>query len=97
MADLYDANGNLLPIRDWPMVFRKGLVVGVEVAAERDGRGDDATVTIVRKIKLQDRTKTVELIGKHVTVGAFRERVEHSGTMTLEQMVAGSYGGDKPD
>ena len=99
LADLYDANGNLRPISDWPMVWRTGLVAGVETAMERDGSdadGDPQCVT-VRKIKLVDRTKLIELIGKHVAVGAFKDRVEHSGTMTLEQMVAGSYGGDKPD
>ena len=78
MADLYDDAGNIKPVKEWPMVFRTGLVVGVETVQERDGADADGTPQFVsvRKIKLQDRTKTVELIGRHVTVGAFKDRIE---------------------
>lgn len=79
LADLYDDGGNLIPMREWPMVFRRGLVVGFETVHEITGSGETASRLLVRKIKLQDRTKTVELIGKHVGVQAFRERMEHTG------------------
>lgn len=36
-------------------------------------------VRVVR-VKLQDRLRTLELIGKHVDVKAFVDRHEHSGT-----------------
>lgn len=78
MAALYDEHGNIKSVHDWPMVFRTGLVTGIETVQERDGtdaEGNPVYVT-VKKVKLLDRTKTVELIGKHVTVGAFRERIE---------------------
>lgn len=77
LAELYDDDGNLLPMREWPMVFRRGLVVGFETVHETDGSGENARRLLVRKIKLQDRTKTVELIGKHVSVQAFKEIVEN--------------------
>lgn len=87
MADLYDEDGNLRPIRDWPMVFRRGLVVGFETVQEVDGKGEDARRLLVRKIKLQDRTKTVELIGRHVNVQAFKDRLEvEDVTDRAEQM-----------
>lgn len=79
LADLYDEAGNLLPMREWPMVFRQGLVVGFETEHEREGKGEDARMSVVRKIKLQDRTKTVELIGRHIGVQAFKERTELTG------------------
>lgn len=79
LADLYDDEGSLKPMREWPMVFRKGLVVGFETAHEINGSGEDAMRVQVRKIKLQDRTKTVELIGKHVGVQAFRDKLELGG------------------
>ena len=33
---------------------------------------------MLRKLKLLDRLKVLELIGKHVDVSAFRENVAHS-------------------
>lgn len=74
LAELYDAEGNLKPIHDWPMVFRTGLVAGIEVEELFEGRGQDrVAIGRVRKIKLLDRTKVVELVGKHVDVSAFKE------------------------
>lgn len=77
LADLYDEQGNLKHVRQWPEVWRKGLVAGVEsfmVPKGQDGEGKPIYAE-VRKVKLMDRTKTLELIGKHVRVGAFREQV----------------------
>lgn len=77
LADLYDDGGNLLPIREWPMVFRRGLVVGFETVHEVEGSGESARRLLVRKIKLQDRSKTTDQIGRHVGVQAWRDRVAH--------------------
>ncbi len=77
MADLYDEDGNLRHPKEWPEVWRKGLVAGVEsfmVPKGQDGEGKPIYAE-VRKVKLSDRTRTIELIGKHVNVGAFREQV----------------------
>jgi len=73
--DLYDENtGALKPVRLWPKIWRTGLVSGVEVEqqfAYQDGNKiPDGVVT---KIKLSDRVKRLELIGRHVSVGAFGE------------------------
>ncbi len=78
LADLYDDDDNLLPVKQWPMVFRTGLVVGVETVQERAGADADGAsqFAVVRKVKLLDRNKTTELIGRHVVVGAFKDRIE---------------------
>lgn len=75
LADLYDEEtGQLKPIHQWPRVWRKGLVAGVEVEELFEGRGADRVqIGHVRKVKLADRTKVKELIGRHVTVGAFKD------------------------
>lgn len=75
LADLYDPEtGTLKPIHQWPLVWRKGLVAGVEVEELFEGRGEDREhIGRLRKVKLADRTKVKELIGKHVDVGAFKE------------------------
>lgn len=80
LADIYDENGNLLPVKDWPLIWRTGLVAGVETA--REG-GDDGMVSYVDKIKISDRIKRVELIGKHVDVQAFKDRIEQSGSLEI--------------
>lgn len=77
MADLYDENHNLLPVRDWPLIWRQGLVAGVETVREK---GADDEMSSVDKIKISDRIKRIELIGKHVDVSAFAERVMHDLT-----------------
>lgn len=75
MADIYADDGSLKPIKEWPMVFRTGIVVGVEAFEEYAGSGADrVAVGVVRKVKLSDRLRHIELIGKHVGVQAFREQ-----------------------
>lgn len=76
IADLYTPDGSLLPVHDWPEIWRKGLVAGIDVEEIRE---EGVTVGTVRKLKLSDRIKRIELIGKHVNVQAFNDRVEHSG------------------
>lgn len=79
VADLYDENGHLLPVKDWPLIWRKGLVAGIETLREKvgeDEKGEPEFAT-VQKIKLSDRIKRVELIGRHVDVQAFKDRVDH--------------------
>lgn len=76
--DLYDEDGNLLPIKEWPLVFRQGLVAGVEtegVAVTDPFTGEKVIKSRVSKIKLLDRTKVKDLIGRHVRVQAFRDNV----------------------
>lgn len=76
LADLYGADGGLLPVDQWPEVWRRGLVAGIETIEERV---DGVVVGQLRKVKLADRVKLLELLGRHVDVGAFRERVELTG------------------
>lgn len=44
---------------------------------------------IVKSVKLADKVSALEKIGKHL--GMFKEQVEHSGKLTLEQLVRSSY------
>jgi len=78
LADIYSATGELKPMTEWPMIWRTGLVAGIETSMERDGEDGDGRpqYVSVRKVKLADRTKLVELLGKHVNIGAFKDRLE---------------------
>ena len=54
-----------------------------------EGRGDEKElVGILKKIKWPDKVKNLELIGKHVDVNAFKERLEVSGTVTIADRMA---------
>ena len=81
LADLYDEAGGLRPVHEWPLIWRQGLVAGIEAVEEKDHEG--RVIGVVKKVKLSDRIKRIELIGKHVGVQAFKERIEHTGEMAI--------------
>lgn len=97
MAELFDDHGALRPVKDWPEVWRKGLVAGVDVFEEFAGQGAERqSIGFTKKIKLADRLKNLELIGKHVDVGAFKEKVEHSGEIKTPELKLVLHGTKPP-
>ena len=84
IADLYSPEGSLLPIHQWPLIWRQGLVAGVDVQQQyRYEDGEQVPDGIITKVKLSDRVKRLELIGKHINVGAFAEKIQISGEIDL--------------
>jgi phage terminase small subunit len=84
LADIFDDNNNLKPIEAWPKIWRQGLVAGVEVDAFYEGHGKDRIqIGETKKVRLSERLRRVELIGKHVRVNAFQETVNVTGIDTL--------------
>lgn len=71
LADLYDEKGKMLPIKQWPPIWRKGLIVGL---SSRTFKGKTTL-----KAKISERLKRIELIGRHINVGAFVDKHEHTG------------------
>lgn len=89
IADLYDDDGELLPVKRWPLIWRQGLVQGIEVEELFDGAGKDRErIGTVRKVKLDNRIRRLELIGKHIGVNAFQEVVQHKGLDGLADRMA---------
>ncbi|EMR9403213.1 terminase small subunit [Escherichia coli] len=80
VADILLANGEIKPIKDWPKVWRTTLsgIDVIEMAA-----ADSAA--LLKKIKWPDKVKNLELLGKHVTVQAFKEnmKTEHGGAIGI--------------
>lgn len=64
VSELFDEDGAYKHPRDWPEPFRKGLVSSLNIEA----RGGDVSVT---RLRLADRTKLLELLGRHIDVAAF--------------------------
>mgnify|MGYP003454838347 FL=1 len=83
--DIYGSDGELLPVKDWPLIWRQGLVTGID-AEEIEVNG--VRVGIVRKIRQSDRLRRLELIGKHIGVKAFEEQVSIKGLDTLADRLA---------
>lgn len=68
---------SLKPLSEWPKVWRQYLT-GFDLAELFGGSGDDrAAIGVLKKIKWPDKVKNLELLGKHVSVQAFREQVGH--------------------
>lgn len=91
LADIYCANtGQLRPIKDWPKIWRQGLVAGVKTRQERS---DDETLADVVEVKLADRNAKLKMIGDHIGVQAFKQQVDHNhvhkfADLTEEQLNA---------
>lgn len=45
-------------------------------------------IVTVKSVKLSDKVSALEKLGKHL--GMFKEQIEHTGTLTLEQLVESS-------
>lgn len=80
---IFDADGHIMPIPQWPKCVAAALA-SFEVV---DQFGDDGVKTgVLKKFKFFDKLKAIELLGKNLIL--FIERHEHSGKVTLEQLVA---------
>jgi len=75
VSDILEDDGSMLPLREWPKVWRTYLSA-IEVAEIIDG-GD--VIGVLKKVKWPDKTKNLELLGKHTNVSAFKDRIEHTG------------------
>jgi len=85
LLDILDEKMAFRPISEWPKVWRQYLS-GVDVSELFKGAGDEREmVGVLKKIKWPDKVKNLELLGKHVRVGAFKEQLDHTssdGSMT---------------
>lgn len=71
LAEIHGDDGKLLPIKQWPLLWRQ-MVKEVDMKSG--------------KVKFHDKLRALELIGKHVNVNAFRENVQHSGSLNLTNL-----------
>ncbi|MEG6305281.1 terminase small subunit [Enterobacter ludwigii] len=87
VLDILNDDGSLKPIREWPKIWRTTLS-GFDLSSTIMNMNEDSIETILKKIKWPDKVKNLELIGKHVDVNAFKERLEISGTVTIAERMA---------
>ncbi|YCI31080.1 terminase small subunit [Erwinia sp. PK3-005] len=76
VLDILTEAGDLKPVAQWPKVWRTTLS-GLDVAVMG---GEEDTAGILKKIKWPDKVKNLELLGKHISVLAFKEQTSHEHT-----------------
>ncbi|GKX40047.1 terminase [Pectobacterium carotovorum subsp. carotovorum] len=98
VLDILTDEGKLKPVSQWPKVWRTTLS-GLDISSTIFNQDETTEETILKKIKWPDKVKNLELIGKHVDVNAFKERVDVSVNVTVSDRMAKARkrlnGGDK--
>ncbi len=84
LRQAFDADGRLKPVHELPEDVARALA-SLESDEVLPGQEGDGPGGIVRKVRLHDKLKALELLGKHLEL--FKERVEFSGQLTLEQLI----------
>ena len=99
VLDILNDDGGMKPIAEWPKVWRTSLsamdiatIKTTQASLQKENGEADLSVEdvehILKKVKWPDKVKNLELIGKHVDVNAFKDRVEVSGTLTIADRMA---------
>lgn len=85
-ADILSDDGSVKQISDWPKVWRQ-FISGMDLTElyGSDG-GERQSIGFLKKIKWPDKVKNLELIGKHVSVQAFKEKVETTEIKQVESL-----------
>jgi len=80
VLDIMKDDMSIKPVSQWPTSWRRYLS-GFDLAEMFDGRGEEREmVGILKKIKWPDKVRNLELLGKHISVQAFREQATTSLT-----------------
>ena len=81
VLDILKEDGGLKPISEWPKVWRTTLS-GFDINTSITNFDETTIENILKKVKWPDKVKNLELLGKHISVMAFKEQVEQSGSLT---------------
>ena len=72
-ADLLSDEGSYKPVAEWPLIWRQ-MISAMETKEQFDKEGTKTGEVV--KIKFVDRSKVIEMTGKHVDVQSWIERAE---------------------
>lgn len=87
VRQVFEDDGSLKAPNTWPEPVARAIA-GVDIFEEFEGRGEDRKqIGWTKKLKMNDKVRALELLGKHLKM--FAERHEHFGkvSMTLEDLV----------
>ena len=88
--DILNPDGSVKPVCDWPKIWRTGLVSGIRINElyEAGQTGKQGVIGHMKDLQFSDRIKRIELLGRHISVQAFRERVALSTDDPLKKLYA---------
>lgn len=76
VLDILREDGSIKPISEWPKIWRT-YMSGMDISELWEGQGEDREQTgLLKKIKWPDKVKNLELLGRHVEVQAWKDKVE---------------------
>jgi phage terminase small subunit len=78
IGEAFDDNGRLKPLNEMSADVRRAIS-GLDYEEATENRG------AIRKVKFWDKKGALELLGKHLKL--FTDKIEHSGGLTLEQLI----------
>lgn len=84
VLDIVRDDLSLKPVSEWPSSWRR-YISGFDLAEMFENTGEDGgreLAGIMKKIKWPDKVKNLELLGKHVSVMAFKEQIDQKVTAT---------------
>lgn len=76
--DILNDDGSLKPVSEWPKVWRQ-FISGFDIATVETGD----TIALIKKIKWPDKVKNLELLGKHISVQAFKDKLGVDGNLAI--------------
>jgi phage terminase small subunit len=79
VLDILKDDGGLKMVHQWPKVWRTTLS-GLDILTTVTNFDETTMENILKKIKWPDKVKNLELLGKHISVMAFKEQASHEHT-----------------
>lgn len=79
VLDILKDDGGLKMVHEWPKVWRTTLS-GLDILTTVTNFDETTIENILKKIKWPDKVKNLELLGKHISVMAFKEQAAHEHT-----------------
>ena len=79
VLDILKDDGGLKLVHEWPKVWRTTLS-GLDILTTVTNFDETTMENILKKIKWPDKVKNLELLGKHISVMAFKEQAAHEHT-----------------
>lgn len=85
--------GSFKALSDWPKSWRTSIS-GIDMQTVISG-GEESAEKLIKKIKWPDKTKNLELIGKHVNVKAFDADSKQAEQPPIEINIINPHGDNK--
>lgn len=86
IGEVFDEDGAMLPLSKMPEDARRAIA-GIESDDLYEGFGEERSIIgKTRKVKLNDKLRALELLGKHLKL--FTDKIEIDGALTMEQRLS---------